>query len=322
MGQPEAKLLNPGSTGADGRVTVRAVRAVTDEQWQQVCESLRAFIVFGGVGARTRRAAGALVFLPNKTSAHKTSDLQLRTRPDVLNWWEGIGKDWREGIGKDGQKSTPTWFSVCGATLYVTKGAWDNATSCHEELLKLWREFRQDRNHPAGWGGATGWGRSRWPEADMLRIAHGTYAIWSGGVQHMPDSSSALQAPRAHLGLPINVKFKDTAIADAQRRGYRSPNAHPTRGMPTADDPPVSEIKGQSSDRYASPVVLSILKLDEGYLGLILVTPSLLDGAVVEAGGLQRPAIGPWTIVAAKLDSFLTRSGCTKLTAPCTGATP
>jgi len=138
----------------------------------------------------------------------------------------------------------------------------------------------------------------------------------------MPVASSALKAPRAHLGLPIIVKFKDTAIADARKKGYQNPNQHATRGMPTADDPPVSEIKGKSSDRYASPVVLSMLEVDEGYVGLILVTPSLLDGAVVDAGGHKRLEIGPWTTVANKLDQFLMQSDCMKLTAPATGATP
>jgi CRISPR-associated protein Cmr1 len=124
--------------------------------------ALWGWLNFGGLGARTRRGAGALYC------------------PQYAGWdpakiaCDGRPRDW------------PTMSG--GAVLWGGQPLpWRD---CWDELLRFYREFRQDRT-------PKGRGRSNWPEADQIR------AISERG------ENPTEGFPRGMLGLPILFHFKD-----------------------------------------------------------------------------------------------------------------
>lgn len=295
-------LLKPGATA-----TIRlwagpagTPRSLGDEQWEQVRQALVALLVFGGSGARTRRAAGSLSF-------HPVAEARKAGGPDSL----AALKEWlrRLPVAAAGQRR-PEMFSLAWRdAIFIANTGHATGEAAQRHVLEMWRAFRQDRPHPPNWRGGANWGRSRWPEADALRFAHGMHARWADGTTHAPAPDKRGKAPRAHLGLPIIVKFKDDATGRAHddRRGRRLAPEPPRSTLARARD-------GQDpDDRYASPIWLSVARVaDQGsdaYRGIVLVTPSLLTGDV---GILERPGArldpGPWSEVKRRLFAALNQN--------------
>lgn len=292
LGQTASKLLNPSNTRVIADIELRG-HGLTDNQYSEVIEALRAWIVFGGSGARTRRGAGAVTC----ASLADATLLGVPLTNNELNIW--LQKYF------NAQRLEGNFFQIAGfESCWITELT-DTAEDAHHILLRSWREVRQRRPHPDSWQGAKDWGITRWPEADALRIIFSTFARWSGmngapGVTHSPIEGHAGKSPRAHLGLPIGIKFKDT-----------TPNSiHQIRGTLEQVDPrATSELiaKGATGDkveRYASPVLLAVHRTaydPSKFLGIILVTPSTLSLPIKLKDRFDNPttslSAGAWTDV-------------------------
>jgi CRISPR-associated protein Cmr1 len=110
------------------------------ETVQEVSTALWAWFTFGGIGARTRRGAGAL-------------------------YCDKYGYSWdANNILGDGRPRE--WPTLKGgrAVIGSQRRPWDQ---CWKEVVKLLQEFRQDRVGPCG--------RSKWPEADEIRSIRGRW---------------------------------------------------------------------------------------------------------------------------------------------------
>lgn len=135
----------------------------------QVKTAVQAWVMFGGIGSRTRRGCGSLRVtdgvLPPLTFSGKGAQM-LTTLPGVFYQ------------GKVENDPLRTW----------------------EQAVRVYKEFRQqrnagqERNRP---------GRSHWPEPDSLRRMTRRAAP-----NHEP-SHTVTGYPRADLGLPIIFHFKD-----------------------------------------------------------------------------------------------------------------
>ena len=149
----------------------------------------------------------------------------------------------------------------------MTSSQYPDGQRAHEALLKTWRSFRQQREHPDSWYGRKGWGSSKWPEAKVIReITLSSTTAYNRPVQDS-EPEEAGKAPRAHLGLPIVFKFI---------------NEETTYDL-VPKPPNKAEATGAKVDRYASPVLLAITRFFEpgqakdGYfVGLVLITQSQL----------------------------------------------
>ncbi len=111
----------------------------------------------------------------------------------------------------------------------VIVDGYPDAVAAWNEALDRYQEFRQFRRP-----GTSHAGRSYWPEPDEIRRLTGNAAP-----AHAQPVTQARKFPRAALGLPIIFHFK----------GDR--NDHSRQG-----DPGNTTLRGQNTDRLASPVLL------------------------------------------------------------------
>ena len=169
----------------------------------QVHTALRWWASFGGIGARTRR---------------------------------GLGAVWVEGF----EPVTAAEVEQCDGCRLMMGAPVDKPLRAWETAIAHLRAFRQGpgvgRNPGAPQGRP---GRSRWPEADMIRRASGRHAP-----QHPPQHKVADCWPRAAFGMPIVVHFKD-------------------HGEP--EDVSLQPIvDGEIRERMASPLILRPMQDGEG----------------------------------------------------------
>lgn len=157
-----------------------------------VLAALRAWILFGGVGSRTRRGCGSLY---------------------CSNWKEHFGKLIINPVEKDtflpslslgrlAPNATPFCPILDQATLLIGK-ANGSGLRAWSDAVRLMSDFRQkecfarnkgDQSHRPG--------KSLWPEADSIRkLADCIYC------KHKPTNTPIDFYPRADLGLPILFHF-------------------------------------------------------------------------------------------------------------------
>ena len=174
---PQKYVLYPFKV--EGRLGVRFTLGLRYPAGQrdEVETALRAWVNFGGIGARTRRGCGALY----------CKELALRNAEEVrdhFRWgaacpgWPVLGEAWVSNIQRGPVE------------------AW-------EHVIGLMREFRQG-TFGRNWTGAVPH-LSRWPEADSLRRITGEFL----DPGHRPSANGPCAFPRAELGLPIQFQFKD-----------------------------------------------------------------------------------------------------------------
>ncbi len=288
---PAAKLLLPGAT-ASIRLVPSSSMAPAD--WDEIRISLVAFIMLGGAGSRSRRAAGALVFASSDAARLLSAPFDLAS---LRTWCEELPR---------GDCALPVLSLGAREGVWISEATDTTGAAAQERLLRMWRDVRQDRDHPPSWTGAGGWGRSNWPEADGIRILTRQHATWAAvnhapEVNHAPVETKGNQAPRAHLGLPIVIKFKDD---DVTRR-------RPDRGRLTQSDPSKVTLEELSTanvkaKRYASPVILSVVRVGrKEFVGVVLVTPSLLAPTATVAAGGGTLVVGPWAVVLTRIKAQL-----------------
>lgn len=133
--------------------------------------ALTAWILYGGLGARTRRGCGS-----------------------IAPWIASTDGTERE------------WTTLVGAEYVLGKVTSDPIEAWHE-AVELYQRFRQGRGFARAQSSARNPqrpGRSFWPEADSIRRITGQHHS-----HHTPIHDVECGFPRANLGLPIVFHFKD-----------------------------------------------------------------------------------------------------------------
>lgn len=252
----EGERLAPG---LEFRLCVRAPR----DRMEDVQRTLRAWLIFGGIGSRTRRGLGSLTVIGDKDGQW------LPIKPTRAELARLLGRDisfggdlsWREA------GDTPSLHGAliyCGSKLQPGREAWLDA-------LGWLSDFRQgpqkvpprpdpnlprepppprDRSRPAG-RSADRPGRSKWPEPDKVRLRSGGKR-WAHEIRH---TSEAMAWPRASFGLPIVGQFQSK---DRNEQRYRDPepeNFEITWRFKGDPDP---------RDRLASPLIVKAMPLASG----------------------------------------------------------
>ncbi len=145
---------------------------------REVADALTAWLLFGGIGGRTRRGFGAL---------------SAAGLPDPREFVAGLRGDARV-------ERVPALRG--GSSVVLSKGTFASAEDAHKFAVDAMRKFRQG----VGVGRNEGQqpnrpGRSRWPEADQIRRMTDTYPA-----QHAPVHP--VEAfPRGAFGMPIVFHF-------------------------------------------------------------------------------------------------------------------
>jgi CRISPR-associated protein Cmr1 len=144
--------------------------------------ALRAWTLFGGLGARTRRGCGAL----------SCNQFNPNTSKDVAAWLAQSPFPMRE------------WPTI--PSHLQAKPAETNSLQAWGDGIARLREFRQGAEIGRNKGGTPNRpGRSRWPEPEAIRRAT---RMRSTKYQRLADKPNT-HYPRAELGLPIIFHFND-----------------------------------------------------------------------------------------------------------------
>lgn len=211
-------------------------------------DCVRAWILFGGYGGRTRRGLGSLTVVSDVDSW-----LPKAATPEAIN------RLFARNVFAPSQVSAdPQVPRLNGAELRVVGPAGDAHTAWTVAVDRL-REFRQGvesgarrRGHPEGWEPRRP-GVSNWPEPDKVRLlAPVRHQPWS----HPPRHNGTAGWPRAGFGLPIVGRFQTRRRqGDPQGGRYVEPDDY--RLTWKGSD-------GELRDRMASPLILKALALADG----------------------------------------------------------
>jgi CRISPR-associated protein Cmr1 len=247
--EPFSNSLNYALFPAQGRGLQPAAKVVaaSDQSWATVhlkssstervdhatlIGSLSLWLVLGGVGARSRRGAGALAV----SSPAEAKKLGLPVSLEDL-----------KSFLREHCKPRPVAGSLEGTfclarTRKVFLGpVQPTGEAAQKELLSILRKARQDRPNSS----RTSPGRSGWPEADAVRLKSHPAASWG----HKPDPANAEQYPRAVLGLPIVMHFKTPPVEPADHHVLGA--LHDGR-------------EWNKLERYSSPIILRPIRVWEG----------------------------------------------------------
>jgi CRISPR-associated protein Cmr1 len=236
---PHAKLGLPGATA---EILVR----IPEHDPKEILESMRIWLTLGGAGSRTRRGAGALAV----TGPKEARDLGL---PVTLEDLEKTLLNWCHPQEVPG--ALEGVFCLARTRRIFFGPLCSSAEEAQRVLLAALREARQDRPHPDTWNGPMHWGRSRWPEADAIRLKTGRHHK-----DHRPEPANAGKYPRAALGLPIVVHYKDSGEPEEHR---------------------ILALRGETKlERYTSPILLRPIRVwvkeQKRYLPVAIFTACIL----------------------------------------------
>lgn len=259
--------LNPQPAAHRRRPGTRFVLGVTckPEDEPDVRAAVRAWILFGGYGGRTRRGAGSLtvegpdevrrLWLPGDATREALRELFGR---DVLQPISGRSRD-----------DVPL---LAGAGLRVggASAATADAAAAWTRALHWLRDFRQGQpdsgtpnrhlaSHARDRGDSRRPGRSNWPEADKVRQLSplsGTGAQWA----HEPLHNDVPVWPRAGFGLPIVAQFQ--RMHRERRERYPWPGEPSDFELRWRGKGPDGRVKVY--DRLASPLIVKALPLADG----------------------------------------------------------
>jgi hypothetical protein len=195
-------------------------------------DSLRLWLTLGGAGARSRRGAGALAV----GTREEANELGLPESPQELETF--LRKHCRP---KGVPRSLDGVFCLARTRRVFIGPLLASGEEAQKRLLSLLKDARQDRPHPT----PTVWGRSRWPEADAIRLKVGPGRNW----HHKPNTANAGLYPRSVLGLPIVIHFKTPPV---------EPDVHHVLAA-------VPGPQGLTKlERYSSPILLRPVRVWEG----------------------------------------------------------
>lgn len=234
-GTPVAPRRLPGTRF---RLTLLVVPSLESE----VRNALRAWILFGGYGGRTRRGVGSLAVVDGREAWLPAE----ATRNAIVSVF---GDD--VFCTPKGKPGDVPWLG--GAELHVGKVQSD-AIQAWTTALEWLKEFRQGTRGGAGKRAREpGSGNrdphrpsiSNWPEADKIRHLKGKTKA------HPPRHNAMPAWPRAGFGLPIIGQFQKNGRNGAR---YDEPDGFELRWRAGGDE----------HDRLASPLIVKALPLANG----------------------------------------------------------
>jgi CRISPR-associated protein Cmr1 len=247
--QPTAPRRAPGT-----RFTLEVRCPVGDEK--AVRNTVRALILFGGYGGRTRRGAGSFTV---ERDADRAAWLPAEATREALTAL--FGEDVLAALAGRGMDDLPLLHGAglrAGRPLSDPSAAWKTA-------LDWLTEFRQGQPHAGAFGSHDARfarvrgdqrrpGRSNWPEADKVRRLSGR-----GPWAHEPPREHGERPvwPRAGFGLPIVAQFQRKDRSGA-RYAEREPENYELRWHSVVDKKIVEH------DRLASPLIVKALPLADG----------------------------------------------------------
>ncbi len=208
---------------------------------EQISQALKAWILFGGYGSRTRRGLGSLEL----ASAEPAGIFDALSVEDY--------DQLSEAFTKPDNSATNPWPRLSGSHLYIGKPH-DTAKDAWKKAIDLFQEFRQGegvgRNSASDPSNRFKLGRSRWPEPDSLREIRQGFSPVNWG-RHTPNHPARIYFPRADFGLPIQFRFI---------------------GRP--DEQANAKLTFAGTDRYASRLIIKVMSIKIGgkqtYLPIVL----------------------------------------------------
>jgi CRISPR-associated protein Cmr1 len=147
---------------------------------EDVTASVRSWVNFGGLGARTRRGCGAVY-------CKEYSPLDREHLIEML-----------VTLSKYVNGSPRPWPTAAATTLLGVKK--DNALASWQDAVKALRDFRQAPGLGRNVGQGARPGRSRFPEPETIRKVTRKRSQEHRRLDHIPDNAF----PRGEFGLPIN----------------------------------------------------------------------------------------------------------------------
>lgn len=193
------------------------------EDREAVKNTVKLWVLFGGIGARTRRGCGSITC--------QQIEEEFLTPEAIIQF---IRKFQKEG-GPAFIKAPYPHLQSCRFAWQLQQGKGD-PKAVWKSFLDRYQLFRQGENYarePRKKGDKHP-GHTRWPEADAIRLLTDKRP----GL-HGPVHPAGIWFPRAAYGLPILTKFKKQ------------------QGEPAGDY--VLQPKGR--DRWPSPMILKVIKL-------------------------------------------------------------
>jgi CRISPR-associated protein Cmr1 len=207
-----------------------------------VIMALRAWVNFGGIGARTRRGCGALY----------CQELAPKDKNELKGFHFRIFLHDSEEYGE--------------ATL-----PWEGAIKPYQNFRQdqrpgLTRKLKYDKHSPSGVRPIMARGRSYWPEPDSIRKIT-EYSLKKPNLNsrdHSKPKTPIAFFPRAEFGLPIVFHFSEGPKDNPDPY----PDPYDTALIPVAAD-------GQNGTRMASPVITRPLLFADGktFSAMIVVLP-------------------------------------------------
>ena len=182
---PHGELWSFGSSSCE--IELLATSLLSETEQQQVEIAVKAWLVCGGLGGRTRRGFGAIEGGP--------------VGGGIFGWRE-FTKDAARFATGDPLSSVPALY--LGGD-YCQRSTSPTAVAAWGKGIRALRDYRQGVEIGRNAGAAQNKpGRSFWPEADLIRRRANR-----ASAMHRTPMSTADCAPRAVFGMPIIVHFKD-----------------------------------------------------------------------------------------------------------------
>ena len=226
-----------------------------------VRDAVRAWILFGGYGGRTRRGLGGLTV----TGPDAATWLPVPNRPLAAELGRLFGRAVLAAGGP--ARQTPM---LAGATLCAigrVEGLGVTAWLTAVDALRQFRQGSPPNGAPVGGAAAaapSAWARqpgsgqepqrpsiSNWPEPDKIRHL-ADRELGTGPYEHTPRHNDTPVWPRAGFGLPIVGRFQTRPRRGRGPRDYREPPAFTLTWR---------ERGGPLRDRLASPLIIKALPL-------------------------------------------------------------
>lgn len=236
-------------SSASFRLTIRTWNELTSD----VETALKAWVNFGGVGARTRRGCGAL-FCRELAPAVDPRIIDEASKGNKLELLRKVIDSWLRDSGlvaKSDDMPSYSVFPLFANSVLISPEVADPIQSWMR-IIHLFRKFRQegigreprpDINQRLGLNNLPG--RSYWPEPESIRKRAGDEFRGHPRLEEIPDDDF----PRSEFGMPIIVHFKP--------------------GKPK--EPPDTQILPLNGDRMASPLILRPLAICDGDMCLPLI---------------------------------------------------
>lgn len=159
------------------------------ENEQEVLNTLKLWVLFGGVGARTRRGCGSIY----------CRDLlaEFKTHQDVIAFVKNLSQ------AKGVSAGTSKYPILAGGKLFGTEETKGVDVKSLQDAYGVFRQDRAPGNQKPG--------RSYWPEPDAIRKVLEQHAPL-----HEPKHPDGVWFPRAAFGLPILTQFntRDNGAGD------------------------------------------------------------------------------------------------------------